>query len=70
MTNKHPEYMIEAISKHQGTLAITLQYQVKWLCDPELDWYLLANLKDGCRDLLWHYHEKQGLLVYRWILEG
>jgi len=70
MTDKDPEYEVEAILEHQGTSAKTLQYKVKWLGYPEPDWQPLTNLKGGCRDLLRDYHRKMGLLVYRWMLEG
>jgi len=70
MTDKDPEYEVEAILDHQGTLAKTRRYMVKCLRYPEPDWQPLANLKGGCRDLLRHYHQKMGLLVYRWMLEG
>jgi hypothetical protein len=48
ITTKDPECEVEAILEHQGTLAKTLQYNVKWLRYPEPDWQLLANLKGGC----------------------
>jgi len=64
MTDKDPEYEIEAILDHQGTSANTRRYMVKCLRYPELDWQLLANLKGGCRDLLRDYHRKLGLLFY------
>jgi hypothetical protein len=70
MTDKDPEYEVEAILEHQGTSAKTLQYKVKWLGYPEPDWQPLANLKGGCRDLLGDYNRQIGLLVYRWRLEG
>jgi hypothetical protein len=70
ITDKHPEYEVEAILEHRGTSAKTLQYKVKWLGYPEPDWQPLGNLKGGCRDLLRDYHRKMGLLVYRWMSEG
>jgi hypothetical protein len=70
ITDKDPEYEVEAIVEHQGTLGKTLQYKVKWLGYPEPDWQPLANLKGGCRDSLRDDHRKMGLLVYRWMLEG
>ena len=53
MTDKDPEYEVEAILEHQGSLIKTLQYKVKWLGYPEPDWQLLVNLKDGYKELLW-----------------
>jgi len=70
ITDKMPEYDAASVLKHHGTLVETLQHMVKLLGYSKPDWQLLANLKGGCRDLLQHYHYKQCLLVYRWMLES
>ena len=70
MTDKDPEYEVEAILEHQRSSIKTLQYKVKWLRYPELDWQRLVNLKDGCKELLWQYHQEKGLLVCKWMQEG
>jgi hypothetical protein len=70
MTDKDPEYEVEAILEHQGSSAKTLQYKVKWLGYPEPDWQPLVNLRGGCKELLRRYHQEKGLLVYKWMQEG
>ena len=52
MTDKDPQYEVEAILEHRGTAGKTLQYKLNWLGYAEPDWQLLAILKGGCRDLL------------------
>jgi len=68
--DKDPEYEVDAILKPQGTLAKTLHWKVKWLGYPEPDWQPVFNLNGGCRNLVRDKHQKQGLLVYRCMLEG
>jgi hypothetical protein len=69
MTDKDPEYEVEAIPEHHGTSAKTQQHKVKWMRYPEPDWQALANLKGSCRNLLRDYHRTVGLLVNRWMFE-
>jgi hypothetical protein len=52
MTGKDPEYAVEAILEHKGTLAKTLQYKVKWFGYPEPDSQLLGNEIVSGRDLV------------------
>ena len=70
MTNKDPEYKVEAILKYQGSSAKTLQYKVKWLGFSEPDWQPLVNLRGSRKELLWQYHQEKGLVIYKWIQEA
>jgi hypothetical protein len=69
MTDKDPEYEVEAIVEHQGTSVKTLWYKVKWLGYAKPDWQPSAKLKGGCRKLLWQYHREKGFLIHKWMLE-
>ena len=69
MTDKDPEYEVEAILEHQGCSIKTLQYKVKWLGYPKPDWQPLLNPKGRCKQLLQQYHQETHLLVYEWMQE-
>jgi hypothetical protein len=65
------EWEVEEIIAHRGSTAANLQYQVRWVGFPpeSATWEPVSSLKAGAWECLKLYHEKNGLRIWKWMLD-
>jgi hypothetical protein len=65
------EWEVEEIIAHRGSTAANLQYQVRWVGFPpeSATWEPVSSLKAGAWECLKFYHEKNGLRIWKWMMD-